>query len=315
MFYMSKPHCNRHARPLSRLFLDGGISIGYYRCQFHDRKQKEIPILTLPPVLARLQQFHADLGWIFRGQTNSDWTLIPRGGTASLIFETCHSNPDRAYWSHPKRRDLGRFRHWRSLLLDIRNTLPQNDFECLAYAQHYGLPTRLLDWTENSLVALYFACEALSIATGLFTHLSKRPFDIDVKKMFAENDNPYHVSRVARIKNSALRPAAFGSVRNFPLFPPDPHRGLFGYRCRSALNMPEWAWSVQLSQIVIPAESKLIIHRELRDVGFTRRAMFPDLEGLSESFAAEDHYLDAFNRSRTSTRDSTPPSDEVPAER
>lgn len=36
---------------------------------------------------------------------------------------------------------------------------PGDELLWVQTAQHYGLPTRLLDWTENAAIALYFACQ------------------------------------------------------------------------------------------------------------------------------------------------------------
>lgn len=41
-----------------------------------------------------------------------------------------------------------------------------SEFDVLAKMQHYGLPTRLLDFSLNPLVALYFACESKASKQG-----------------------------------------------------------------------------------------------------------------------------------------------------
>ena len=65
----------------------------------------------------------------------------------------------------------------RKVFLEFKQKLARfeknkSDFECAIFAQHYGVPTRLLDWTTNPLVALFFSLDSKNDTDGCVYILS-----------------------------------------------------------------------------------------------------------------------------------------------
>lgn len=89
------------------------------------------------------EEKHVDL-W-YRGLQKSHWTLVPK------LYRYLNKNDDVNEEESDIREDFIR------RAPSLTTYKPENEWEWYFLMQHYGAPTRLLDWTGNPLLGLYFA--------------------------------------------------------------------------------------------------------------------------------------------------------------
>lgn len=113
---------------------------------------EEIKVDSLVMLLEEIDRLPQEEFFCFRGQSNASWGLVPS------VFRGLSDIHPPLDWNElvsilQAERDIYR------LFFDkaVRLIQGKSKWEALIYAQHYGTPTRLLDWSHNVLAGLFFA--------------------------------------------------------------------------------------------------------------------------------------------------------------
>ncbi|MFZ6009046.1 MAG: FRG domain-containing protein [Bacteroidota bacterium] len=198
---------------------------------------------------------------LYRGQT-LDKTLLPKIARYDLpdVEET-----EREMIEDFQRRSIH--------LIDYQ---PGNSWDWLALAQHHGMATRLLDWTENPLIALWFSMSPkledmnvdYSVVWGfnapkediVISTDDKDPFKGGVTKIF----KPNHITK--RIS------AQFGW---FTIHKSDSKKHFVPFEKNEQ-------YSRKLFKIKIDSRCFAECKRRLHSFGINSASMYPDVDGLAK---------------------------------
>ena len=238
-------------------------------------------------------------GWIYRGHKNSDWHLRTTLDRACEVFFGNLSKADEVEYT--LLREFRRRYHHFERYIPKR----EDELQWLSIMQHYGAPTRLLDWTYSIYVAAYFAVEsdfkedsdnacaiwalnyrwAYSEAKKLYANEKKDPSAIDedtddfdltaFSRTFVQGKpilcvclvTPFVLNQRLTIQKGTL--ACPGDVTSsFE----DNLKALAGH------GSPE-----NVKRLVLPKSERKKALRSLDDMNISRATLFPGLDGFAQS--------------------------------
>ena len=201
---------------------------------------------------------------LFRGQY-SQWNLLPGVARRDPSVNT----------TVREQESLRQF----SLLGDLMLGGVRRDMLSLMVpAQHHGLKTRLLDWTGNPLVALYFACsedpkkEEKDMPQDAFVYMFQAN---GFEKSDVYESDPFEQRDVWVVQPHLNNPRVHAQHGWFTLHPYQSSRKRF-----IAIGDSDDMAACTV-EIKVPAEARANLRHSLGRMGIDSRTMVPDLAGLS----------------------------------